>query len=142
MAFELMNTQEIHEFGLQVLLQHLTEKGFEIEFAQPNKSEFPHVVAKQGEQLIFILVATDVYPNKGTIVLPILINRHYWNMLKLLQHSLLVLIWESLMLTVLLIKIKNYVPKLLKMHNFILTSADWNSFISKIEVLEDGLTES
>lgn len=26
MAFELMNTQEIHEFGLQVLLQHLTEK--------------------------------------------------------------------------------------------------------------------
>mgnify|MGYP000606138182 CR=1 FL=1 len=31
MAFELMNTQEIHEFGLQVLLQHLTEKGFEIE---------------------------------------------------------------------------------------------------------------
>ena len=27
MAFELMNTQEIHEFGLQVLLQHLTEKG-------------------------------------------------------------------------------------------------------------------
>ena len=40
MAFELMNTQEIHEFGLQVLLQHLTEKGFEIEFAQPNKSEF------------------------------------------------------------------------------------------------------
>lgn len=129
MAFELMNTQEIHEFGLQVLLQHLTEKGFEIEFAQPNKSEIPHVVAKQGEQLIFILVATDVYPNKGTIA------DSERNMLKLLQHSLLVLIWESSMLTVLLIKIKNYVPKLLKMHNFILTSADWNSFISKIEVL-------
>ena len=35
MAFELMNTQEIHEFGLQVLLQYLTEKGFEIEFVQP-----------------------------------------------------------------------------------------------------------
>lgn len=92
MAFELMNTQEIHEFGLQVLLQHLTEKGFEIEFAQPNKSEIPHVVAKQGEQLIFILVATDVYPIK--VLLPILISRHYWNMLKLLQHSLLVLIWN------------------------------------------------
>ena len=133
MAFELMNTQEIHEFGLQVLLQHLTEKGFEIEFAQPNKSEIPHVVAKQGEQLMFIPIK---------VLLPILISRHYWNMLKLLQHSLLVLIWASPMLTVLLIKIKNYVPKLLKMHNFILTSADWNSFISKIEVLEDGLTES
>ena len=52
---------------MQLGFQLLTEKGFEIEFAQPNKSEFPHVVAKQGEQLIFILVATDVYPNKGTI---------------------------------------------------------------------------
>lgn len=140
MAFELMNTQEIHEFGLQVLLQHLTEKGFEIEFAQPNKSEIPHVVAKQGEQLFLFWWLLMFIPIK--VLLPILISRHYWNMLKLLQHSLLVLIWESPMLTVLLIKIKNYVPKLLKMHNFILTSADWNSFISKIEVLEDGLTES
>lgn len=26
MAFELMNTQEIHEFGLQVLLQRFTER--------------------------------------------------------------------------------------------------------------------
>lgn len=67
MSCELMNDQEIHEFGLQVLLQHLTEKGYEIEFAQPNKSEIPHIVAKKDEKLVFILSATDVYPNKGTI---------------------------------------------------------------------------
>ena len=134
MAFELMNTQEIHEFGLQVLLQHLTEKGFEIEFAQPNKSEIPHVVAKQGEQLIFILVATDVYPNKGTIADS--------EKQALLEHAQTFAAQSACAYlgivnadTVLLIKIKNYVPKLLKMHNFILTSADWNSFISKIEVL-------
>ncbi len=67
MSSELMNTQEIHEFGLQMLLQHLTEKGYEVDFAQPSKNEIPHVVAKQGEQLIFILAATDVYPHKGAI---------------------------------------------------------------------------
>ncbi len=67
MTAELMNTQEIHEFGLQILLQYLTEKDYEIEFAQPNKTEIPHIVAKQGEQLIFILSATDVYPKKGVI---------------------------------------------------------------------------
>lgn len=67
MSSELMNTQEIHEFGLQMLVQHLTEKGYEVEFAQPNKNEIPHIVAKQGEQLIFILAATDVYPHKGVI---------------------------------------------------------------------------
>lgn len=67
MSFELMNAQEIHEFGLQVLLQHLTEKGYEIELAQPNKSEIPHIVARQENKLVFILAATDVYPNKGSI---------------------------------------------------------------------------
>ena len=133
MAFELMNTQEIHEFGLQVLLQHLTEKGFEIEFAQPNKSEIPHVVAKQGEQLIFILVATDVYPNKGTIADS--------EKQALLEHAQTFAAQSACAYLGIVNadgvvnKDKDYVPKLLKMHNFILTSADLNSFISKIEVL-------
>ena len=130
MAFELMNTQEIHEFGLQVLLQHLTEKGFEIEFAQPNKSEIPHVVAKQGEQLIFILVATDVYPNKGTIADS--------DKQALLEHAQTFAAQSACAYLGIANAdgvVNNYVPKLLKMHNFILTSADWNSFISKIEVL-------
>lgn len=67
MASELMTAQEIHEFGLQVLVQQLTAKGYEIEFAQPDKIEIPHIIAKQGELLVFILASTDVYPHKGTI---------------------------------------------------------------------------
>lgn len=64
---ELMNEQEIHEFGLQVLIQYLKNKGYQVEFAQPDRNSLPHVIAKQGEQLIFILAATDVYPHKGKI---------------------------------------------------------------------------
>lgn len=67
MSSEFMNAQEVHEFGLQVLTQYLEEKGYKVEFVQPNKNEIPHVVALQGEQLVFILAATDVYPAKGVI---------------------------------------------------------------------------
>ena len=72
MVFELMNTQEIHEFGLQVLLQHLTEKGFEIEFAQHNKSEIPHVVAKCQRRTVKNLKRRpENDPNAGNIALVI-----------------------------------------------------------------------
>lgn len=67
MAEELMNEQEIHLFGLQVLIQYLEGKGYEIEFAQPDKKSLPHVIAKSGDQLTFIIAATDMYPNKGNI---------------------------------------------------------------------------
>lgn len=67
MSAELMTEQEIHEFGLQVLIQYLQGKGYDIEFAQPDKKSLPHIVAKSGEQLTFIIAATDIYPNKGKI---------------------------------------------------------------------------
>lgn len=64
---QLMTEQEIHLFGLQVVIQYLEGKGYEIEFAQPDKKSIPHIIAKSGEQLTFILVATDIYPAKGCI---------------------------------------------------------------------------
>lgn len=64
---ELMNEQEIHEFGLEVLEKYLTGHGYEIEFAQPDKNTLPHMAAKKGDELVFIIAATDVYPNKGKI---------------------------------------------------------------------------
>lgn len=67
MTMELMNEQEIHEFGLQVLVQYLESHGYEIEFAQPEKNSLPHLAAKKGDQLVFVIAATDVYPNKGKI---------------------------------------------------------------------------
>lgn len=67
MSRELMTKDEIHVFGLQVLIQYLEGKGYEIEFAQPDAKNIPHIIAKSGEQLTFILAATDIYPNKGKI---------------------------------------------------------------------------
>ena len=67
MSSELMTTNEIHAFGLQVLIKTFQEKGFAIEYAQPQKIEIPHIIAKQNDELFFTLSSTDVYPNKGTI---------------------------------------------------------------------------
>lgn len=64
---ELMTEQEIHEFGLQVVEQYLEGHGYGIEFAQPEKNSLPHIIAKHGEQLVFIIAATEMYPNKGKI---------------------------------------------------------------------------
>ena len=55
MAEELMTEQEIHLFGLQVLIQFLEGKGYEIEFAQPDKASLPHVVAKWVTKSLLLL---------------------------------------------------------------------------------------
>lgn len=90
--------------------------------------------------MIFILVATDVYPNKGTIADS--------DKQALLEHAQTFAAQSACAYLGIanadgvVNKDKELCAKAFKMHNFILTSADWNSFISKIEVLEDGLTES
>ena len=33
----------------------------------PNMQMFPHIIAKKNGQLVFIIAATDVYPNKGSL---------------------------------------------------------------------------
>ena len=62
---QLMTKEEIHEFGLQILSRYLEANAYEIEMMHPNMQMFPHVIAKKNGQLVFIIAATDVYPNKG-----------------------------------------------------------------------------
>ena len=50
---QLMTKEEIHEFGLQILSRYLEANAYEIEMMHPG-------------QLVFIIAATDVYPNKGS----------------------------------------------------------------------------
>lgn len=64
---QLMTKDEIHAFGLQILMQYLEGRGYKIEMAQPNKACIPHIVAQNGPVNFFILAATDVYPKKGVI---------------------------------------------------------------------------
>ena len=63
---QLMTKEEIHEFGLQILSRYLEANAYEIEMMHPNMQMFPHIIAKKNGQLVFIIAATDVYPNKGS----------------------------------------------------------------------------
>ncbi|MDY6029422.1 MAG: hypothetical protein SPI71_04070 [Acidaminococcaceae bacterium] len=67
MINNLMNEQDIHEFGLQILVQWLEGKGYSVEFVQPDKNSLPHVFARAGEMLTLIIASTGVYPAKGSI---------------------------------------------------------------------------
>ena len=62
----LVTKEEIHEFGLQILSRYLEANAYEIEMMHPNMQMFPHIIAKKNGQLVFIIAATDVYPNKGS----------------------------------------------------------------------------
>ncbi len=63
----LMNEQELHEAGLEILANWLESKGFEILVAQREKDALPSMVVKQGESVIFIIAASAMYPEKGKI---------------------------------------------------------------------------
>ena len=63
----LMNEQELHEAGLEILANWLESKGFEILVAQKEKDALPSMVVKQGEAVTFILAASAMYPEKGSI---------------------------------------------------------------------------
>lgn len=64
---KIYTNQQLHEFGLQLVIQHLEGKGFTVEFAQRLKEALPHVFAKHGQTMTVIAVAVDMYPNKGKI---------------------------------------------------------------------------
>lgn len=63
----LMNEQELHEAGLEILANWLESKGFEILVAQREKDALPSMVVKQGEAVTFVLAASAMYPKKGNI---------------------------------------------------------------------------
>lgn len=63
----LMNEQELHEAGLEILANWLEGKGFEILVAQREKDALPSMVVKQGEAVTFIIAASAMYPEKGQI---------------------------------------------------------------------------
>lgn len=63
----LMNEQELHEAGLEILANWLESKGFEILVAQKEKDALPSMVVKQGEAVTFILAASAMYPENGSI---------------------------------------------------------------------------
>lgn len=62
-----MNTDEIHQFGLRFMYRELLKKGFEVLLVEPDLETFPQIVARKDNQLYFIVVQTDIYPEVGDL---------------------------------------------------------------------------
>lgn len=67
MLKEIMTKEEIHAFGIDVVVKYMKNEGYEIIDFNNNLNQFPQIIAKQGTNMIFVIVATDCYPNNGRI---------------------------------------------------------------------------
>lgn len=64
---ELMTEDEIHDFGVQVVIKDLQKEGHEIISVKTAIDQEPQIVAKIKTSLAFIIVRTAMYPNNGEI---------------------------------------------------------------------------
>lgn len=64
---ERMTREEIQDFGVQIVCEEMVRDGYEILGANPSLAMTPQIVARKNGRLCFVLVRTDVYPNKGRL---------------------------------------------------------------------------
>ncbi len=64
---ERMTREEIQDFGVQIVYEEMARDGYEILGANPSLAMTPQIVARKNGRLCFVVVRTDVYPNKGQL---------------------------------------------------------------------------
>jgi len=64
---QLLSRQDIIDFGLRYVYGELLKDGFEVLSVRPEPEVDPQILAKKEEQLYFIVVRTDVYPDVGDL---------------------------------------------------------------------------
>jgi len=66
---ELLTEQEIHAFGIHVLIKKLEEDGWMIESADPeaDRATHPQIIGHNNGEIGFFVVRTAMYPGKGRI---------------------------------------------------------------------------
>jgi len=64
---QLLSKQEVIEFGLRYAYGALSKDGFEILSVRPEPEIDPQIVAKKDDQLYFIVVRTEVFPEVGDL---------------------------------------------------------------------------
>src|SRR5262245_19927247 len=66
---ELLTEQEIHAFGIHILIKKLEEDGWIIESADPgvDRTTHPQIIAHKDSEIGFFVVRTAMYPLKGRI---------------------------------------------------------------------------
>lgn len=64
---EEMTAEEIHRFGIQIVLEDLERNDFKILSVTTEIGRNPQIVAKKEDQLAFVAVRTASYPDKGRL---------------------------------------------------------------------------
>ncbi len=62
-----LTPDEIHEFGINVVLNDIQKNGYSITSVTSDRNSNPQIVARKNGQLVHIIVRTAVYPRKGVI---------------------------------------------------------------------------
>lgn len=63
----IMSDDEIHEFGINVVLDDVRKSGLTVLSVQTGRNSNPQIIVKNDNQIIHVLVRTACYPNKGMI---------------------------------------------------------------------------
>ena len=63
----LMTDNEIHSFGVEIVAEYLIKDGYAIESVSKDFRINPQIIARKGNNLVYVVVRTDCYPNKGII---------------------------------------------------------------------------
>jgi methanogenic corrinoid protein MtbC1 len=61
-----MTTEEIHDFGIEIVSNQLKKEGYEIQSVNTELGKNPQIITKKETQLAFIAVRTACYPEKGS----------------------------------------------------------------------------
>lgn len=67
MAKQLLNSQDIIDFGLRYVYGKLINDGFEVLSVRPEPEVDPQILAKKNDTLYFIIIRTEVYPEVGDL---------------------------------------------------------------------------
>ena len=62
-----MTEEEIHDFGIQIVMNQLKKEKYEIFSHNSSLGINPQILARKRNQLCFILVRTECYPEKGKL---------------------------------------------------------------------------
>jgi hypothetical protein len=67
MEWVLMDAEELHTFGIKIILPYIEKEGVVIEGVNLDPSINPQIEGRRWDSLAFVFVRTACYPNKGTL---------------------------------------------------------------------------
>ena len=66
-ALDILSFKEIHEFGIDIVVEYIKKDGYQVSRIEYDQSIDPQIIARKNGDLFYILVRTACYPYKGII---------------------------------------------------------------------------